>query len=196
MKTILEKSLRDSLPYEKYRALIKELLSVHQSTTENGDESLVHYSELNDTRMDRLDKKAELNSSIIEQLKKIHTKQIWIVLTEGWCGDAAQNLPYIHKIAESSDKIELKIVLRDKHPELMDLFLTDGGKSIPKLIAINYAHEVLFTWGPRPTEATKLVQEFKEKHGTLTSEFKKDLQLWYTKNKGESLMADFVKLIK
>lgn len=50
--------------------------------------------------------------------------------------------------------------------------------------------------GPRPTVATKMVTDYKEKHGSLDAEFKQDLQLWYNKNKGQSLQKDFVKLIQ
>ena len=60
-----------------------------------------------------------------------------LVLAEGWCGDAAQILPVINKIAEYSSLIDLKVVCRDENPELMDQFLTNGSKSIPKVIIID-----------------------------------------------------------
>lgn len=195
MRKTIEEALKNSLTYTEYRDLVKSLLKQDKSTTKDGDASLVGYSQLNDKRMDRLDKKTILNESIINATKGLTNKQTWLVLTEGWCGDAAQNIPVINKIAELSDKIDLKLVLRDQHEELMDLFLTNGGKSIPKLIALDDDLNVLYTWGPRPSIATKMVADFKAEHGKLTPEFKKDLQLWYTKNKGEGVMEDFVGLV-
>jgi hypothetical protein len=114
----------------------------------------------------------------------------FLTVSEGWCGDAAHALPIINKITEIAPKLNLKIVLRDDNDELIGNFLTNGAKSIPKLIALDEENNVLFTWGARPKEATILVNEFKEKHGELTQEFKEDLQMWYNKDKGQSILKD------
>ena len=42
---------------------------------------------------------------LLNRLKKIDKPITWLVLTEGWCGDAAQTLPIINKIAKESDLI-------------------------------------------------------------------------------------------
>ena len=131
-----------------------------------------------------------------KEISLIKEEQTWLVITEGWCGDAAQNLPVINKLAEINTNIKLKLVLRDENLELMDLFLTNGGRSIPKLIALNKQNEVLFTWGPRPKVATKMVADYKEKHGSLDPQFKQDLQVWYNKDKGKSVQSDFIELLK
>jgi len=77
----------------------------------------------------------------------------------------------------------------------MDLFLTNRGRSIPKLIALDKDLNILFTWGPRPQTATNMVLDYKTKHGSLDAQFKQDLQVWYNKDKGESIQNDFKELI-
>ena len=95
-----------------------------------------------------------------------------------------------------NENIDLKIALRDEHLDLMDEHLTNGGRSIPKLIMRDKeTKEVLNTFGPRPSEATKMVEEYKNTYGTLTPEFKKDLQIWYTKDKGKNAVNDLVSLL-
>ena len=70
-------------------------------------------------------------------------------------------------------------------------------EDVPKLIAIDKeTGRVINTFGPRPSEATKLVDEYKLKHGSLTPEFKQDLQVWYNKDKGQSTISDLEKLLK
>ena len=118
------------------------------------------------------------------------------MLTEGWCGDAAQNLPVINKMADLNENITLKIVLRDENLDLMDLFLTNGGRAIPKLIALDKDNNLLDTWGPRPAVATKMVADYKTKHGALDAQLKEDLQVWYNKDKGKSTQDDFIKLLQ
>lgn len=196
MKNSIDNSLKNTLSYQEYKDLIKSLLADNKSTGPNQSEDLTNYSLLNDTRMKRLDKTIKILEETENEIIKVKTPLTWLVITEGWCGDAAQNLPIIYKMAELNKNIELKIVLRDENLELMDLFLTNGGRSIPKLIALDKENTVLYTWGPRPTVATKMVADYKEKQGVLDADFKQSLQVWYNKDKGKSTQDDFVKLIK
>ena len=146
--------------------------------------------------MKRLDKTIKLTDETSIEIKNLQEPQTWLVITEGWCGDAAQNLPVINKIAALNKNIHLKLVLRDNHLELMELFLTNGGRAIPKLIALDTNNNVLNTWGPRPTIATKIVADYKVENGSLDAEFKQNLQVWYNKNKGQNVQEDFVKLLQ
>lgn len=196
MKDIIQKSLENTLSYIEYRNLVSSLLSEGKSTGPNQSEELTNYSMLNDRRMKRLDKTIKISEETAQKIKTISNAQTWLLITEGWCGDAAQNTPIIHKMAELNDKIDLKLALRDENVALMDLFLTNGGRAIPKLIALNKNNDVLFTWGPRPTIATQMVADYKAKHGAIDAQFKQDLQVWYNKDKGQSLQQDFLSLLK
>lgn len=194
MKKLIEESLEKAISYDQYRTLVSDLIEQGKSTGEIQSDDLLNYSILNDKRMNRLDKTIEISENTKNKVKNVKKEQTWLVLTEGWCGDAAQNIPVINKIAEQNSKINLKFVLRDENPELMDQFLTNGGKAIPKLIAIDDESNVLGTWGPRPSEATSMVTDYKEKYGKLDPEFKKDLQIWYNKNKGRNTENDLLSL--
>jgi len=196
MVNIIESSLGKSISYQEYRELVADLLTDGKSTGENQTEDLLNYSKLNNSRMKRLDKTFHLSEKAIEAIQKSDKKYSWIVLTESWCGDAAHALPIINKMAEVSETIDLRIVLRDENEALMDKFLTNGSKSIPKLIAIDTdTKEVVDSWGPRPTEATKMVEEQKEKFGILDADFKKELQVWYNANKGVNIEENILELL-
>ncbi|MHB0755709.1 thioredoxin family protein [Polaribacter sp. M15] len=196
MKEIIKQSLANTYTYQEYRNLVKSLLDQGKSTGPNQSEDLTNYSMLNDRRMKRLDKTIKITEETTQEIQKVVTPQTWLVITEGWCGDAAQNLPILHKMAELNENINLKLVLRDDNLALMDLFLTNGGRSIPKLIALDSNLNVIDTWGPRPTVAAKIVADYKAAHGVLDAQFKQDLQVWYNKDKGVSTQEDFVKIIQ
>ena len=196
MKDIISKSLENTYTYQEYRDLVKDLLAEGKSTGPEQSDYILNYSKLNNSRMKRLDKTTKISDETAQEIQKLATPQTWLVLTEGWCGDAAQNLPVIHKMAELNKNINLKLVLRDENLALMDLFLTNGGRSIPKLIALDTDNNVIDTWGPRPKVATKMVADYKEKNGSLDPQFKEYLQVWYNKDKGLSTQEDFVSLIK
>ena len=193
MREVIENSLKNALSYEGYRAFVSALLTNGKATGIEQSEALTNYSLLNDKRMKRLDKTIKLSKETLQEFQKISEPKTWLVLTEGWCGDAAQSLPVLNKIAKSTDKIDLKVIFRDENLPLMDLFLTNGGRSIPKLIVLDKENNVIDSWGPRPTIASKMVADYKEKNGALDPQFKQDLQLWYNKDKGENVQADFMR---
>ena len=196
MKNIIEKSLENAFTYQEYRDLVSNLLSENKSTGHSQSEALTNYSLLNDRRMKRLDKTIKITGETESEIQQINEPQTWLVITEGWCGDAAQNLPVINKIAELNSKIDLKLVLRDDNDDLMNQFLTNGGKSIPKLIALDKDNNVINTWGPRPSSATQMVADYKKEHGVIDAQFKQDLQVWYNKDRGINVQEDFIKLTK
>lgn len=197
MKEIITKSLKKSMNYDGFKSLVSELVKQGKSTGENQSEALLNYSILSERRMKRLDKTIKLNDDTINNVSKINKDIIFLVLMESWCGDGAQTLPIINKIADLSSKIDFKVVLRDENKGLMNEFLTNGGKSIPKLLIIEKENlDVLQSWGPRPSVATKMVNDYKSEHGALDAVFKKDLQVWYNKDKGVSTQKDLVEILE
>ena len=190
VKDIINNAIKDSMPYNEFSTLVSDLIKQGKSTGHTQSEDMLNYSKLSERRMKRWDKTLKLSDTDKAFFQNFSKPITFLVLAEGWCGDAAHALPVLNKIAEQAPQIKLKVVLRDDNDELMQEFLTNGSKSIPKLIALDDNHEVLFTWGARPTEATEMVKAYKDKHGELTPEFKEDLQKWYNKDKGQSTVKD------
>jgi len=197
LKRIIDQSLNKAISYQAYRDLVEELVETKLNTGNNITEALVNYTMLNDRRMKRWDKTVKVSEVVKQEVSNLKINQTWLVITESWCGDAAHVMPVMNKVAELNSGIDFKVVLRDENDDLMNRFLTNGGKSIPKLIIIdNDSNEVLNTYGPRPSTATKLVTDYKTKHGSLTPEFKEDLQRWYNKDKGQTAIKDLVNILK
>lgn len=189
MKTLIEQSISKAMDYAQYNLLFKQLVEEERSTGEQTQEK-IEYTKLNFSRTKRLDKTAKISEEAMEAFKNISEKQTWLVISEPWCGDAAQTLPFLNKIAELSENIDLKIVLRDENPELMDQFLTNGSQSIPIVIMVDKDMNVFQTFGPRSKAATKLVTDYKTEHGVIDDTFKELLQNWYNNDKGVSVVND------
>lgn len=196
MKNTIQKSLNKALSYDAFRGLVSKLVLENKSTGYIQTDALSNYSMLNDKRMKRLDKTIKITQETVNAMSEINKDLIFLVLMESWCGDGAQTLPIINKISKLSPKIEFKIVLRDENDDLMQHFLTNGGKAIPKLIIIEKETlNVVSDWGSRPSVATNMVNDYKEKNGSLDAEFKKNLQIWYNKDKGITTQNDIVSLL-
>jgi thiol-disulfide isomerase/thioredoxin len=195
-EALVQEKLKSAIDYYTYRNIVSGLASEGLSTGPEQTEANSNYTKLNDARMRRLDKTVQIPAEIEAKFRNFKGDQTWLVITESWCGDAAQTMPAMNKLAELTENIDLKIVYRDEHPELMDAFLTNGTRSIPKLIAIdNNSGKILNQWGPRPSTATILATNYKAEHGTLTPEFKQELQLWYNKDKAHTTIEDLAGLI-
>ncbi|HEU4791830.1 MAG TPA: thioredoxin family protein [Flavobacterium sp.] len=196
MKSSVAKALFNSYTYLEYKKIVSDLLSEGKSTGSEQSKDLLHYSTLNETRLKRLDKTITISEEISEKLKVLEKEYIWLVIAEGWCGDAAQILPILNKMAAESDNIDLKIVFRDLNDDLMNQFLTNGARAIPKLLIIDKElGKVCKHWGPRPKGATDLIKNYKEQFGIVDEDAKTQLQLWYLHDKGLSVQNEVVEMM-
>lgn len=191
----MEKYIEKAMTFAEYEKLIDDLLAENKTTGLNQSEAMVGYGRLNRQRMTRLAKTIDLDELVLAYIQANPRRMIWLIITEGWCGDAAQNVPVIEKIAAESDKIETRYVLRDENLELMDRYLTGGARSIPKLVALDAETlEVLGSWGSRPQVAQELFSKMKA-DGTEKAVILEEIQRWYNADKGRALQDEFVGLI-
>ena len=196
IEDLIKKGLASSYSYSAYRTLVSDLAEKGEATGPEQSEALSQYTQLNNSRMRRWDKTLKFSDEAVAKIKAVDQKISWLVLSESWCGDASPALPVMNKITEINPNISLSIILRDENLDIMNQFLTNGGMSIPKLIAIDEEESaVVATWGPRSMKATQLVEDYKAEHGMLTPEFKQDLQMFYNKDKGQSILEDLLKLL-
>lgn len=188
---------KEALDYPSYRNLVDELLAQGQTTGPDDSEAMLHYTKMNVQRMNRVDKTAVLSEKILETLKGIKGKYHFLVITEGWCGDAAQIVPVINKIVEQApDHFKLKLTLRDKNLPLIDAHLTNGGRSIPVLLILDEAGNLLLPkWGPRPAVLQGLLAQWKAE-GVEMPELAEKLHGWYAKDKTAATQQELNELLK
>lgn len=182
------------LDYPSYRNLIKSLLSENMTTGTNHSEAMIAYTKMNDQRMNRWDKKITLDNNLITKVKSL-PKMKWLVITEAWCGDAAQNIPFLAKIAKENSNIELRFIMRDEHPELMDQYLTNGARSIPILIIMDEDFNDIASWGPRPKPVQSMVMEAKKQPNLDQAKFIERIHKWYSVDKNQTISQEFNQII-
>lgn len=191
----MKEYLDRSMSFGEYRALIERLVEEGRTTGPRQSDGLAHFTRLNFQRMNRLEKTLVVPDEVRSAIAVVRREQIWMIITEAWCGDAAQNIPIIEKIASENAIIETRYILRDENPELMDRFLTFGARSIPKLIALDAGTlEVLWTWGARPKAVQDLFFELRDA-GFEKPAIMERLQRWYNEDKGLSVQHEIVSLI-
>ena len=187
--------IEKSMTYEAYKQLVEDLLAEGKATGSIQSEAMKHYTELNMQRMHRVEKTIQILPEIKEQLPGVRRPQIWLVLSEGWCGDAAQSLPVMKALANLNPNIQMRVLLRDENPELMDRYLTGGiSRSIPKLISVDpETGTELFTWGPRPTALQESFYGMRSE-GLTYDVIKEELQRWYNKERTVTIQRELTAL--
>ncbi len=185
-----------AMSYSNYLSLIDDLLLQGKTTGEEQSSAHVEKAPLNRQRIKRLDKTAIISEELKSIVDQLPIPISFIILTEGWCGDASQSIPYIHKmVGESKGKLNDFYLLRDENLELMNQFLTDGSKAIPKLIAFHSeTGDFLFSWGPRPAEIQNWYMNLKKDTSLSKEDLSLQLHQYYTNDKGQKLQEDFVEL--
>jgi hypothetical protein len=191
---LLQRSFEQGVSYIEYRTIVDTLYRGGKATGAVQSEAMVHYTELNIARMNKWDKHLILQPEVQDKIRAIAKPQKWLVLSEGWCGDAAHVLPVLEQLAHLNPLVELRIVFRDEHLALMDQYLTNGGRSIPKLIVLDEHFTEKTSWGPRPEFAQQLFLEGRA-NGTDNAELKKQLQIWYARNRGQAIQEEVADLV-
>lgn len=187
--------IKNALDYGQYRQLIDTLLSADKTTGPVQDASRLQHSRMNVQRMNRIDKHVELLPAMQQLLLENKRPMLWLVLTEAWCGDAAQNLPIFAKMAAIQPNITLRFILRDENLDIMDQFLTRSTRSIPKVIVLDpESLQVLGEWGPRPLIADQMVQALKAS-GMPHDDYILEVHKWYGTDKTASLQKELMEQI-
>ncbi len=191
----IKSALDQSTTYLQYRQEVQGLFDKGNTTGPNQSENMVYYTGLNLQRMQKWEKHYEPSPESKEVVQSLND-EIWLVLTEGWCGDAAHSVPVMYKLSELNPKVELRMVLRDENLPLMDEYLTNGGRSIPKLLRLEkHSLRELGTWGPRPEPAQNIFYE-KRAAGIAKEEYTRDIQIWYARDRGKTIEKELLEMVR
>ena len=197
LKSIIADSLSESIGFEAYTAMLENLAAEGKTTGPKQDEDWIYYTKLNAQRSRRLNKTAKVPDEVATLVEKLNEPYTWLVLTESWCGDAAQIIPLFQKMAELNPNINLRLVLRDENDALMSQFKTNGGRAIPKLIILDQQLEVMGSWGPRPVEAQNMSNSWRnDPNRPPYKEFQIELQKWYLKDRGLSTFQEVSEILQ
>lgn len=192
----MRENFAKGMTFQEYLGLIDDLLLEGKTTGEDQSVERVSFAHLNRKRIERILKTFIPETSAAKLISEISIPRTWYILTEGWCGDAAQSVPVIEQLVSLNPLLKTRYLLRDQNLGLMDQYLTNGSRSIPKVIAVHEGSgTVLWNWGPRPQAAEDLFADLKAKN-TPKEEMHEAIQRWYIADKGNSIAAEISELTK
>jgi len=198
-EVITKKLIEEAVSYSEYRTLINELLTENRVTGDfmKNNDWIVNYTKMNNERMDRGASVFVANNELKSIVSSISEPWIWLVITEGWCGDAAQIIPAFVKIVDLNPNFSIKFILRDEHPNVMDAYVTNGSRSIPKLVVLNAnTLEEIGTWGPRPEIPQKMTMDYKDSEEKDFDGYVQKLHAWYEADNFQAIQNELLESLK
>ena len=196
--------IASALTYEQYVQLSTDRLAQGLSTSDDphyNTPEILGYVKLNLHRMSRLNKLMGVIPELQSAVAQVPEPWMWLVLTESWCGDAAQSVPVLQRIADESPNIEVRFMLRDQYPAIMNAYLTNSGKSIPKLICLRTGDltsptlREIGTWGPRPAGLQTLMDDWRTEKLTLADAVER-AQRWYNDDRTQAVQHELLQLVR
>jgi hypothetical protein len=100
--------------------------------------------------------KFSLQKKFFNAVQKTQTASLHLI-TEAWCLDACIIMPLFKGIAIANPSIDIRLYLRDRSEDLMQLFLTNGSKSIPVVFGLDKLGQEVFRWGSRSAKAKEVL---------------------------------------
>ena len=182
------------MKFEEYLAYFEAILADPEKYPPYSNVEYLNYAKLNWSRMNRWLKRFEVNEDLKSRIAAVTDPQQWLLITEPWCGDASHIVPFIELMAKENELISVSYELRDSEPFRIEKYLTNGTRSIPKIIVQDAKGNDLAVWGPRPQECQAIFMSEKEKGGDFES-LKITLQKWYNADKGEKIQQEITALL-
>lgn len=189
--------LEQAIDWDTYFKLMKDMVASTNPPGLYADPKMQRYTESNLQRTNLVLDKMVLNQKLYNALSDLQEEWVWLVISEPWCGDASWGMTALHLIASATDKIELKILLRDEYPQIIAAYQTNGGNAIPKLVCLR-KHDMaeLGTWGPRPQILQHMVNAMKADPSIDFKENVRRLHAWYEEDMTGSIQDEILDLVR
>lgn len=183
-----------AISFEEYFKKTEEIVNKNEADLTEEEKKMMDYYQLGVQRMSRMLKVYKPDEEQVNKLVAKNFKGKFLIISEGWCGDAGQTVPAVSLFFEG--KNEVRIIYRDENPDLIDQFLTNGTRSIPIVVVLDENNEVITHWGPRPAYGIELLKKHKSDPENYPKEqFYNDIQVYYAKNRGVDVINEILDLI-
>ena len=154
---VLERA-RNGLTFERFMQQWRDKNALSMKGLDKVQRRTRFYSKYNLERQERVQSEWQMSPSFEKAVREFEGPLCWLFITDDWCIDSAYSLPLLLEAAEMRDDVTLSILMKDDNLDILDLFLTNGARSIPKLIAIEEDGSVRYAWGPQP-EKIRLIRK-------------------------------------
>ncbi len=136
--------------------------------------------------------RADVPGAFVERVAALPGRWHLLALSADWCGDASNTVPVLARLAERAPNLDLRLLDRDDHLDLMDQHLTDGrSRSIPAVLLLDEGFAEQGWWGPRPAALQAWVMG--EGMAMEPADRYKRVRRWYAQDRGVTTLDEVVR---
>jgi hypothetical protein len=157
-------------------------------------DGFVRYARKNVDAFTKVYDAARIPDDLVGWTGRLKTEIRLLTIGADWCGDVVANIPAVARLAEQNPNMQLRIIDRDRHADLMEHFLTNGSKSIPVVIVARADFGDLRRWGPRPAPCQAIMTESRDK--LPKEEIYPLIRDWYANDAHRTLLHEITALIQ
>jgi hypothetical protein len=139
--------------------------------------------------------RARVPDDLVDRARRLEAPRHLLVLLEDWCGDAINTIPVLAALVDAVAGLELRVLARDAHPDLMDARLTHGTRAIPAVMVLDEQFEEIAWWGPRPA-VLQLWATSPEARSLTVADRYREIRRWYVRDRGRSTLTELVELLE
>lgn len=139
-------------------------------------------------------RRAVLDEDSLRRARAIEHPFHFLVVNEDWCGDSVNILPHIARLVEASDHLDMRILSRDRNPDLMSAHLTGRSRSIPIVIVYDSVFRERGWWGPRPGPLQRWV--LNEGLALPKPDRYPLIRAWYARDKGRTIVSELLSIVE
>lgn len=146
------------------------------------------------------DRRVALRPEAKHRLENLPAERRALVLTEDWCGDAARSVPVLAAAFAHAPRVDARYLDSDAHPQVIERYLTHGGRAIPVVIVQDENMGMLGVWGPRPAPLQALLRARRLELGPPTPEtaggWYAPIMAWYARDAGRTIVEEVLMLLE
>ena len=144
--------LNNPLSFDQYMSQWRATNSLPLKGLDKIERRYRFYSKYNLERQERVEAEWIPSAAFLEAVDTLDGPLSFYFITDDWCIDSAYSLPLLQWVSNRRSDVRLEIGLKNDNLDVLDQYLTDGARSIPKLIIENHKGEIVAVWGPQPEE--------------------------------------------
>ncbi len=139
-------------------------------------------------------RRARVSEELVERLRSLSPPRHLVVLTEDWCGDACNTMPYLAALVEAVPQLEARAFLRNRNLDLMDSHLTGSARAIPVVIVYDEDWRETGWWGSRPEPLQRWVASPDGQELSKEDRYR-EVRRWYSRDQGRTTLAEIGALL-
>jgi hypothetical protein len=138
---------------------------------------------------------ASVDAALVARLDRVPGRWRFLVVAVDACGDSANTIPYLARLVEASDRLEMRVVSPADGAWVMESHPTEDGRAAtPTVVLLDESGAERGCWVERPYPLRQVLAG--QRAGTIPGSFTEVITAWRLEDRGRSTLEDMTALLE